>query len=117
MNLNKKSSKAPSAKYNPITNGSTTESVSRQTRPHTLRKTDLFLTRPAIETVTVQGKGFLARADALIFARALRAEIADIVFLDPPFNLGKEYGVARWLEKGDPDAYEFYMKSLLGKFG
>jgi site-specific DNA-methyltransferase (adenine-specific) len=49
----------------------------------------------------------------LIFARALRAEIADIVFLDPPFNLGKEYGVARWLEKGDPDAYEFYMKSLL----
>jgi site-specific DNA-methyltransferase (adenine-specific) len=92
---------------------STSNSTSRVTRPQRLRKTDLFLPRPAIEAVTVQGKGFLARADALIFARALRAEIADIVFLDPPFNLGKEYGVARWLEKGDPDAYEFYMKSLL----
>src|SRR5882724_6949709 len=94
-------------------NRSTNNSTSRVTRPHRLRKTNLFFPRPAIDVVTVQEKGFLARADALIFARALRAEIADIVFLDPPFNLGKEYGVARWLEKGDPDAYEFYMKSLL----
>lgn len=49
----------------------------------------------------------------MLFCKALRTEIADIVFLDPPFNLGKEYGVARWLENGDPDAYEFYMKKLL----
>lgn len=49
----------------------------------------------------------------MAFCKALRAETADIVFLDPPFNLGKDYGVARWLENGDPDAYEFYMKKLL----
>lgn len=49
----------------------------------------------------------------MAFCKALRPEIADIIFLDPPFNLGKEYGVARWLENGDPDAYEFYMKKLL----
>jgi site-specific DNA-methyltransferase (adenine-specific) len=70
------------------------------------RKADLFSPRPVIEFVAASRKGFLTRGDAL------RTEIADIVFLDPPFNLGKEYGVARWLENGDPDAYEFYMKKL-----
>ena len=77
------------------------------------RKTDLFLPRAAIEVTPAGAKGYLARADALTFSQALRAEIADIVFLDPPFNLGKDYGVARWLEEGDADAYEFYMKKLI----
>lgn len=78
-----------------------------------LRKADLFLPSPAIELVTASRKGFLTRGDALTFSQALRTETADIVFVDPPFNLGKEYGVARWLENSDPDAYEFYMKKLL----
>ena len=30
--------------------------------------------------------------DALAFLNALRPECADVVFLDPPFNLGKKYG-------------------------
>jgi len=77
------------------------------------RKTDLFLPRPAIKFVTANRQGSLTWGDALAFCKALRPEIADIIFLDPPFNLGKEYGVARWLEDGDPDAYEFYMKKLL----
>jgi site-specific DNA-methyltransferase (adenine-specific) len=33
--------------------------------------------------------------------------------LDPPFNLGKHYGIARWLEDGDTDCYELYMKKLI----
>jgi len=77
------------------------------------RKSDLFVSRPAIDVSAAGGRGYLARADALTFSQALRAEVADIVFLDPPFNLGKEYGVARWLEAGDPDVYEYYMKRLI----
>jgi site-specific DNA-methyltransferase (adenine-specific) len=34
----------------------------------------------------------VARADALQLLRALAPECAQIVFLDPPFNLGKKYG-------------------------
>ena len=37
-------------------------------------------------------EGTLVCCDALDFLTNLRNEIADIVFLDPPFNLGKEYG-------------------------
>jgi site-specific DNA-methyltransferase (adenine-specific) len=77
------------------------------------RKTELFLPRPGIEVTAAGAKGYLARADALTFSQALRADVADIVFLDPPFNLGKDYGVARWLEDGDADAYEFYMNRLI----
>lgn len=37
----------------------------------------------------------VVEADSLAFLRALRDESADLVFLDPPFNLGKPYGSAR----------------------
>ncbi|MBW2021133.1 MAG: site-specific DNA-methyltransferase [Deltaproteobacteria bacterium] len=37
-------------------------------------------------------KGEIVCDDALHFLKSLREEIADIVFLDPPFNLGKKYG-------------------------
>jgi len=37
-------------------------------------------------------EGTLVCCDALDLMNSLRNEIADIVFLDPPFNLGKEYG-------------------------
>ncbi|MFQ5849983.1 MAG: DNA-methyltransferase [Candidatus Binatia bacterium] len=80
---------------------------------HGLRQIDLFLPRPPVDVVSVQGRGFLVLADAMKFALRLRSEIADIIFIDPPFNLGKKYGVAQWLEKGDADSYEFYMKRLL----
>lgn len=36
--------------------------------------------------------GVVVCSDALQMLRALRDEIADIIFLDPPFNLGKLYG-------------------------
>ncbi len=77
------------------------------------RKAELFSARPAIEFAAVDKNGFITRGDALTFCKALRSEVADIVFLDPPFNLGKEYGVARWLENGDADAYELYLKKLI----
>ncbi len=37
-------------------------------------------------------KGDIVCSDALIFLNALKDSCADIVFLDPPFNLGKKYG-------------------------
>ena len=36
--------------------------------------------------------GEIVCGDALTFLHSLREECADIVFLDPPFNLGKKYG-------------------------
>lgn len=77
------------------------------------RRADLFFPRVRTAITTAGDRGYLVRADALGFSRSLRGDIADIVFLDPPFNLGKDYGVARWLESGDADAYEFYMEKLI----
>ena len=37
-------------------------------------------------------RGEIVHDDALKFLQSLRAGCADIVFLDPPFNLGKRYG-------------------------
>jgi len=76
-------------------------------------KKDVFRPRARIEIVPVGGNGFLTCADALTFSQTLQPGKADVVFLDPPFNLGKNYGVARWLEEGDADAYEFYIKKLI----
>lgn len=76
-------------------------------------KRAVFRPRARIEIVPVGGNGFLTCTDALTFSQTLKPGIADVVFLDPPFNLGKNYGVARWLEDGDADAYEFYIKKLL----
>ena len=63
-------------------------------------KKDVFRPRARIEIVPVGGNGFLTCADALTFSQTLQPGKADVVFLDPPFNLGKNYGVARWLEEG-----------------
>src|SRR5437773_7719360 len=55
----------------------------------------------------VQG-GFLVNADALPFLESLKDGIASIVFLDPPFNLGKDYGRHSSLEHLGPDSYALY---------
>ena len=48
--------------------------------------------RPYEGVVYRHQAGEIICRDALIFLRSLRRECADIVFLDPPFNLGKKYG-------------------------
>jgi site-specific DNA-methyltransferase (adenine-specific) len=40
-------------------------------------------------------EGILVCCDALEFLTRMASEIADIVFLDPPFNLGKKYGTRK----------------------
>ena len=61
-----------------------------------------------------RGRGSLFLGDACAFLKSLRSATAGIVFLDPPFNLGKHY------RKGDPSldrrtvpAYEEWMKDIL----
>lgn len=76
------------------------------------KRLSLFLPRSGLEAAPIR-RGYVTRADALTFARTLQDGIADIVFLDPPFNLGKNYGIARWLEHADADAYELYLTQLL----
>ena len=53
--------------------------------------------------------------DALRFMKTLRSGIADIVFLDPPFNLGKNYGIASKLEIAPPSQYERYIEQIVGE--
>lgn len=60
--------------------------------------------------------GEVVASDAFIFLEALRDACADIVFLDPPFNLGKRYG-----RKGNnadrlrDDEYFGFMSRVLGE--
>lgn len=59
-------------------------------------------------------QGDIVCGDALDFLNALREESADIIFLDPPFNLGKRYG--KKSAKADlvhEDAYFKYLSSIL----
>lgn len=59
-------------------------------------------------------EGSIICSDALDFLGSLRSDIADIVFLDPPFNLGKKYGERE--EDADlltkPDYLEFIHQVL-----
>lgn len=57
--------------------------------------------------------GFLSNIDGLDFIRGLRDDIADVIFIDPPFNLDKDYGIVSLLEKSDAGTYEAYLKHLL----
>jgi site-specific DNA-methyltransferase (adenine-specific) len=57
--------------------------------------------------------GFFSSLDALKFMEGIRDSVADIIFLDPPFNLGKDYGVDSTLEKADPPQYEKYIREVL----
>jgi site-specific DNA-methyltransferase (adenine-specific) len=46
----------------------------------------------APEAVSQWEEGVLICCDAIDFLKSVRSEIADVIFLDPPFNLGKRYG-------------------------
>jgi site-specific DNA-methyltransferase (adenine-specific) len=48
--------------------------------------------RRAISFFESYKNGDIINADALEFLESLKDECADIIFLDPPFNLGKVYG-------------------------
>ena len=79
-----------------------------------MRQTELFRKASGVEVVRrFRQNGIFTSMDGLRMMRALRPAIADIVFLDPPFNLGKDYGVNSRIEIAAPDDYELYMTELI----
>lgn len=55
-------------------------------------------------------------ADALELLKALRSNIADVVFLDPPFNLGKTYGSRGPRQDRRPEGdYLGFMTEVIGQ--
>lgn len=57
--------------------------------------------------------GYLSQQDGLESLRGIRDEVADVVFLDPPFNLGKDYGIDSTLELAEPGEYETYLRGCV----
>jgi site-specific DNA-methyltransferase (adenine-specific) len=59
-------------------------------------------------------KGRIRHEDALDFLHSLRPECADLIFLDPPFNLGKVYGSnQRQSDLRPPGDYQTWMFKVL----
>ena len=58
--------------------------------------------------------GLVACADARTVLAELDAETADLVFLDPPFNLGKRYGKRTGqADKKDPEEYWQFLSEVI----
>lgn len=81
-----------------------------------MRKTELFRKAATLEIVgRYRRDGLFTAVDALKFLRSLRPKIADLVFLDPPFNLGKDYGITSRIEAAPPGEYEHYLERILAE--
>jgi len=55
-------------------------------------------------------KGRIYNSDATMFLSALKSDSADIVFLDPPFNLNKDYGSDTARDRRPEDQYEAWLQ-------
>jgi site-specific DNA-methyltransferase (adenine-specific) len=58
-------------------------------------------------------EGYVAAGDALDFLRSIRGEAAGVVFLDPPFNLGKKYCAEKEIDALPQRIYEGWLKEVL----
>jgi len=58
--------------------------------------------------------GVVVCGDAVDFLGSLKEEVADIVFLDPPFNLGKQYGSKKGVsdQLKEEEYFSFITKAL-----
>jgi len=57
--------------------------------------------------------GTIFCGDALTFLRGLQNNSARIVFLDPPFNLGKQYGGKKTLDQMPPNEYRDWLHTIV----
>lgn len=81
-----------------------------------MRKTELFLRSAKVSVAARFSRiGMFATEDAVTFLESLRSGIADIIFLDPPFNLGKDYGITSDIESASPEVYEQYLERVLAE--
>jgi len=73
-------------------------------------------TRPYEGKVFRHNAGEIICSDALTLLRSLRNECADIVFLDPPFNLGKKYGKDICItDRKSESEYLEYMTNIISR--
>ncbi len=67
-------------------------------------------------TIYRHAQGEIVHDDALHFLESLREACADIVFLDPPFNLGKRYGKnGSRHDRKKEDEYLEYMENVIAR--
>src|SRR5687768_15777383 len=59
-----------------------------------------------------RARGRIYRAEALEHLRALPADSASLVFLDPPFNLGKMYGRSSERDRRPEAIYSHWLSSV-----
>lgn len=62
---------------------------------------------------TANVKGDIFHGDALDFLGSINNDKASIVFLDPPFNLGKDYGNGKRHDLKTKEKYLFWMLTLI----
>lgn len=80
-----------------------------------MRKTELFRAKNKLDIRLYGRNGYLVKSDGLDFVRSLKDSIAQLVFVDPPFNLDKDYGIRSRLENGSDEYYLSYMSDLLNE--
>lgn len=77
----------------------------------------LTINQPVAKVAEFRRKYMLGRikcGDALLYLQSLKRESAALVFLDPPFNLGKRYGhSAPRLDRQADAVYEIWMTAIL----
>jgi site-specific DNA-methyltransferase (adenine-specific) len=84
----------------------------RQATSARLRPRGHWISKPA--DLTSASGGEVVCCDALEVVASLKPEVADVVFIDPPFNLGKLYGQADEQADRLTDASYFeYLSALL----
>ena len=69
--------------------------------------------RPIRRYAGKHAKGEIVCGEALQWLSSLPDESVDLVFLDPPFNLGKEYCAGRDLDARDPQEYDRWLRDVL----
>ena len=68
---------------------------------------------PKIVAKYVGSQGILFRADVLDLLANIRAKSIDLVFVDPPFNLGKDYQVAEFNDAMGSEMYRGWCRTWI----
>lgn len=63
--------------------------------------------------VGLEINGQVFKGDALVFLRNLQKDVANIIFLDPPFNLGKDYSNGKVNDLKPNDQYLLWLKEII----
>jgi site-specific DNA-methyltransferase (adenine-specific) len=65
----------------------------------------------SVRTTAINGK--IVCGDAITFLKKIPQAAARIVFLDPPFNLGKRYGRKKNLDRLPPEQYRRWLENVV----